>query len=133
MAQSARSSRTIDDFENLWIWQEADLHGQLAWYRQVATNRMPAKFRIAREIPVEIPLEVAPEAALWERLDELTPKFLDLWDRVRRGVSDLAASATPHPNLVDLCRELTQRMLRHCNFCRWNCQVDRNQGSKLGT
>ena len=123
----------MDEFDSLWIWQEADLRGQLAWYRQVATNQMPAKFRIAQQIPVEVSLEDASEAALWEALDAKTPSFLDLWDRIRRGISDLPASSKPHPNLVDLCRELTQRMLQHCNFCRWNCQVDRSQGTKLGT
>jgi len=23
-------------------------------------------------------------------------------------------------------------MLTHCNFCRWNCRIDRRQGTKLG-
>ena len=123
----------MDEFDSLWIWQDADLRGQLAWYRQVATNQMPAKFRIAQQIPVEVSLADASEATLWEALDAKTPSFLDLWDRIRRGISDLPASSKPQPNLVDLCRELTQRMLRHCNFCRWNCQVDRSQGTKLGT
>ena len=24
-------------------------------------------------------------------------------------------------------------MLGHCNFCRWNCRVDRSKGAKVGT
>ncbi len=123
----------MGDLERLWIWQEADLSGQLSWYRQVSTNQMPAKFRIARHIPVDVSLEDASEAALWEALEAQTPAFLDLWDRIRHGISTLPASAKPYPNLVDLCRELSQRMLHHCNFCRWNCQVDRSQGTKFGT
>ena len=35
-------------------------------------------------------------------------------------------------SLLDLCRELAWRMLGHCNFCRWDCRVDRRQGSKVG-
>jgi putative pyruvate formate lyase activating enzyme len=27
---------------------------------------------------------------------------------------------------MDLNVELVNRMLAHCNFCRWNCQVDRS-------
>jgi putative pyruvate formate lyase activating enzyme len=123
----------MDDLESLWIWQEADLCEQLSWYRQVSTNRMPAKFRIAQHIPVEISLEDASEATLWEALGEKTLSFLDLWERIRRGTSDLPAHSKPQPNLLDLCRELSHRMLRHCNFCRWNCQVDRSQGTKFGT
>jgi putative pyruvate formate lyase activating enzyme len=123
----------MDDLGSLRIWHEADLCGQLSWYRRVSDNRAPAKFRIARHIPVEISLEDAPEAALWETLEAKTPAFLDLWERIRRGSADLPTSPRPRPDLVDLCRELTRRMLRHCNFCRWNCQVDRSQGTKLGT
>lgn len=123
----------MSDLESLWIWQEADLYGQLSWYRQVSANQMPAKFRIARYIPVEIAFAGAPEDTLWELLEEKTTRFLDLWEQIRRGVSSLPASPPPRPNLVDLCRELSHRMLRHCNFCRWNCRVDRSKGTKLGT
>jgi len=127
------SRRAESDLESLWIWQEADLSRKLPWYREVSSNRMPAKFRIARKIPVDVSLEDASEEALWGTLEENTLSFLDLWDRIQRGISDLPASSEPQPNLVDLCRELSQRMLSHCNFCRWNCRVDRSQGTKLGT
>jgi putative pyruvate formate lyase activating enzyme len=36
------------------------------------------------------------------------------------------------PSLLELCRELAYRMLSHCNFCPWNCRVDRTAGTKLG-
>ncbi|MBI4641138.1 MAG: hypothetical protein HY731_10615 [Candidatus Tectomicrobia bacterium] len=123
----------MGNLESLWIWQETDLLGQLPWYRQVSANRMPAKFRIAQHIPVEVSLKEASEDTLWEMLEEKTTLFLELWDRIRRGISNLPTSPKPRPNLVDLCRELTQRMLSHCNFCQWNCEVDRRQGSKIGT
>lgn len=123
----------MSDFESLWIWQEADLLGKLSWYRQVSTNKMPAKFRIAGHIPVEIPLQHASEEALWQALEEKTPLFLDRWNRIRRGIDHLPAAPASRPNLVDLCHELSMRMLSHCNFCRWNCQVDRRRGAKFGT
>ena len=125
--------RAIPALEQLAIWREADLRGQLAWYRQVADNRRPAKFRIAQHIPVDVALTEAPEAALWEALAATTPVFLNRWDQIRRGVDDLPAGPGARPNLVDLCQELTQRMLTHCTFCRWHCQIDRSQGTKLGT
>ncbi|MCI0655554.1 MAG: pyruvate formate lyase activating enzyme, partial [Acidobacteria bacterium] len=119
--------------DGLWVWAEDDLRRKLMWYRQVSANRMPAKFRIAAHIPVEVSLGEASEEALWGELEAKTPVFLDLWDRIRRGIDDLPASPRPRPNLVDLCRELSIRMLTHCNFCRWNCRVDRQKGTKFGT
>jgi putative pyruvate formate lyase activating enzyme len=118
---------------HLGVWQEDDLRRKLLWYRQVSANRMPAKFRIAGHIPVEVSLAEDSEETLWEALDVTTPLFLDLWDRIRRGIDDCPAAPTLHPNLVDLCRELSNRMLGHCNFCRWNCRVDRRRGTKFGT
>jgi putative pyruvate formate lyase activating enzyme len=34
---------------------------------------------------------------------------------------------------MDLSVELANRMLAHCNFCRWNCKVDRSKGTGHGT
>jgi putative pyruvate formate lyase activating enzyme len=34
---------------------------------------------------------------------------------------------------MDLSVELVKRMLAHCNFCRWNCKVDRSKGTRHGT
>jgi hypothetical protein len=42
----------MKDFENLWIWRADDLHGRLHWYRHVATNQMPAKFRWGEDFTI---------------------------------------------------------------------------------
>ncbi|MDX1663031.1 MAG: radical SAM protein, partial [Candidatus Promineifilaceae bacterium] len=123
----------MNAFDSHWIWQQAGLEGQLAWYRDVSANRMPAKFRIARQIPVELSLTEASEAALWELLAANTALFLEQWHGTRQGSYPLAPASSSTPNLLDLCRELSQRMLRHCNFCRWDCGIDRREGVKYGT
>ncbi|MBI4207886.1 MAG: radical SAM protein [Betaproteobacteria bacterium] len=122
----------MGDLSSLRIWREPDLEGRMPWYRAVADNHRPAKFRIARYVPVAVALD-APEEALWRELEAKTPVFLDLWRRIRKREADLPAARKPTPNLVDLCRELAYRMLAHCNFCRYDCQVDRTQGAKFGT
>ena len=42
----------MGEFSQLQVWRDPGIAGALAWYRQVAENRMPAKFRIAATIPV---------------------------------------------------------------------------------
>src|SRR5215510_1035217 len=113
---------------NIAIWQDAEMRGTLAWYRQVADNLMPAKFRIARCVSVEISLAEASEEVLWQELETRTSEFLSLLHEIRDGERDLpkelvranapATSDKSQPNLLDLCCELSQRMLSHCNFCR---------------
>jgi putative pyruvate formate lyase activating enzyme len=120
----------MPDFDRLWVWQEPALAGSLGWYRQVAANRMPAKFVIAATIPVAVPMSAA-EEDLWVELDRLAPIFLRRRQSIREHESSLDMRGGG-PSLLDLCNELAQRMLTHCNFCRWNCRVDRSQGAKLG-
>lgn len=119
------------DWERLWVWRDPGLARSLGWYAAVAANRRPSKFRVAAAIPVALPLAEAPETALWQELERLTPVFLSRLSEVR----DQSADPAPHAannSLLDLCRELAWRMLAHCNFCRWDCGVDRREGSKLG-
>lgn len=122
----------MTDLERLWVRRDPGLARSLGWYAAVAVNRMPAKFRIAAAIPASsLPLTGAPEPALWEELERLTPVFLSCWG----GARDEDAGPAPRAangSLLDLCRELAWRMLGHCNFCRWDCRVDRSQGSKVG-
>jgi putative pyruvate formate lyase activating enzyme len=61
----------------------------------------------------------------------LTPVFLERWHRIRHDRVPLGPRAD-RPSLLELCRELAFRMLAHCNFCRWNCQVDRSRETKFG-
>ena len=78
---------------------------------------------------MSLPLAKATEPALWEELDRLTPPFLSRWSDLRDGGASLAP-CVKNGNLLDLCRELAWRMLGHCNFCRWDCRVDRREGSQ---
>ena len=121
----------MGDLSSLGIWRDPDLKGVMRWYRSVADNRAPAKFIIARRVPVAVALN-APEEDLWEELASRTPQFLDLWNTTRRS-GELPVAPVATNNLVDLCRELGYRMLAHCNFCRYDCQVDRARGTRLGT
>ena len=42
----------MGEFSQLQVWRDPAIAGALVWYRQVAENRMPAKFRIAATIPL---------------------------------------------------------------------------------
>ncbi len=118
-------------FDRLWVWGDDGTAKSLAWYRSVASDREPAKFRIAGTIPVPMSLREASEDALWGELDRLTAVFLQRWRRVRER-REVVGPPAPAPTLLDLTSELTRRMLAHCDFCRWDCGVDRGRGTKLG-
>ena len=120
----------MSDLAKLRIWEDPAIRGALSWYLDVAENRRPAKFRIAATVTTELDLAASSEDVLWAELDRVTPIFLARWQAIRAGAPLLPAA--DGPSLLELCRELAYRMLAHCNFCPWNCRVDRMTGAKLG-
>ncbi|BCH23337.1 radical SAM protein [Mesorhizobium sp. L-8-3] len=114
----------------LGIWNDPALHDALSWYLAVAENRRPAKFRIAATVAAEMDPPTCGEDALWTELERLTSIFLERWQTIREG-APLPPEADG-PSLLELCGELAHRMLTHCNFCPWNCRVDRLAGTKFG-
>jgi putative pyruvate formate lyase activating enzyme len=120
----------VSDLGSLSVWQDFAIRGALSWYLAVAENEHPAKFRIAATLATDIDPATSSEEALWAELDRLTPTFLARWRTISAGAS--LPEAAEGPSLLELCRELTYRMLAHCNFCPWDCRVDRVAGTKFG-
>ena len=120
------------DFDTLPIWRDPQILDNMAWYREVAANRMPAYYLIAARVAVDVDLD-ADEPDLWSAFHRATDAFLEFWDRIRGGTLSLADLPPCQPNLRALAATLAARMLGHCNFCRWNCNVDRRVSGKRGT
>ena len=120
----------MSDLARLTIWDDPAIRSALSWYLDVAQNRRPAKFRIAATVATQLDFTASSEGALWAELDRLTPIFVTRWQAIRAGVP--LPQAADGPSLLELCRELAYRMLAHCNFCPWNCRVDRVAGAKFG-
>jgi putative pyruvate formate lyase activating enzyme len=118
------------DLAELGVWDDPAIRGALSWYLDVAENRRPAKFRIAATIATQLDPGASREDALWAELDRLMPAFIARWQAIRVGAS--LPQPADGPSLLELCRELAYRMLAHCNFCPWNCHVDRMAGTKFG-
>lgn len=117
-------------FESLDIWKQLKngSNSLLPWYFEVSINRMPAKYLISKSISCNITdLELASEEELWEEHRNLMEQFLKRWKGVRSGEVNIIFDSAwqQKTSLLDLNVELVKRMLKHCNFCRWNCQVDR--------
>jgi len=120
----------MSNLARLRIWDDPAIRDGLSWYLAVAENKRPAKFRIAATLPTQLDPATSGEEALWAELDRLTPIFLERWQAIRTGAS--VPPTTDGPSLLELCRGLAYRMLSHCNFCPWNCRVDRAAGTKFG-
>src|SRR6516164_3149258 len=119
----------MSDLARLRIWDDPAIRDSLSWYLAVAENRRPAKFRIAATLPTQLDPAASEEEALWAELDRLTPIFLARLRAIRAGAP--LPATVDGPSLLELCRELAYRMLSHCDFCPWNCRVDRKAATTL--
>jgi putative pyruvate formate lyase activating enzyme len=126
------NNKTFKKFESLYIWKQLkENRGRsLPWYFAVSINRMPAKYLISRSIPCKFTdLTNINEQKLWEEFTNLTEIFFERWKRIRSEEIDIIPELNQQKkktSLMDLTVELVKRMLTHCNFCRWNCQIDRS-------
>ena len=124
---------SLSRFADLKVWEVPEIRRSLSWYYEVATNRKPAKYLICRRIETGITPSKASEEKLWEEHDRLASEFQEIFRDVKEGRMEFTELRKASPNFLDVKVELVKRMLSHCNFCRWNCRVDRTKGTKHGT
>lgn len=127
----------MNTFQKLFIWDDAQTKNNLRWYYAVSSNEMPAKYLIAKKVAVEFHRN-EDQDALWKLHEDATSDFLALWQKIKNNSLELSQLEDANQNLMDLNVELVNRMLKKCNFCKWNCKVDRsivdsNPKAKTGT
>ncbi|MEM4495527.1 MAG: radical SAM protein [Candidatus Caldarchaeum sp.] len=120
-------------FESLSVWRTPEIRNKLDWYFQVSVNRLPAKYLICRRIPVGDELDGLTEEELWRLHDRAAEEFHRIRKGIREGAISFKELRVEKPSFLDVKVALVKKMLRHCNFCRWNCRVDRAAGGKHGT
>ncbi len=120
------------DFGSLWVWRDKCVRDRLGWYYSVATNSMPAKYLICKRVAVNPSIDGMDMDGLLKEYNAALEQFLMLWSSVKSGsimIKDIPIAET---NLLDLLTSIVKRYLRACNFCRWQCRIDRLAGGKLG-
>jgi uncharacterized Fe-S radical SAM superfamily protein PflX len=120
-------------FQSLDVWRVPEVRGRLDWYFRVAVNEMPAKYLVCRRVEAPPDFREMGEDELWRLHDKLSEGFHKLFEQVRKGFLELAELPAFRDSFLSVKVELVKRMVRHCNFCRWNCRVDRSNPTKLGT
>jgi uncharacterized Fe-S radical SAM superfamily protein PflX len=120
-------------FQSLDVWRVPEVRGRLDWYFRVAVNEMPAKYLVCRRVEAPPDFREMGEDELWRLHDKLSEGFHKLLEQVKKGSLELAELPAFRDSFLSVKVELVKRMVRHCNFCRWNCRVDRSNPTKLGT
>lgn len=115
----------MQKFPNLWIWKDSLIRKSFDWYYQVSNNVKPAKFLICKHIKCDVDLD-SDEKHLWDEHSRLREEFEPVFASICSNELNLSDLNKPAVSFMDLKAELANRMLKHCNFCEWNCRVDRS-------
>lgn len=113
----------------------------LNWYYSVFIDDHPAKFHIAKAVPLPNDIKLAEDLeTLWSIHTKLTTYFNELWNEVKKSGVKFSEFKKQYgeakTSLLDLDIEIAFRLLKRCRLCEWKCNVDRTSSSggvcKLG-
>lgn len=99
----------------------------LARYFAVAQDDKPAKFRIARKLPVQFNEDDSTEE-LWQKHAYPTQEFYKIEKEIDTKQKILQEMPTPEKSYLDLKIEIANRILSSCHFCTRRCGVNRFKG-----
>ena len=114
----------------LTVWRNPKVRRALQWYHKVMENKKPAKFKIARSIPVDERIFEADIQELWKEHDRLHEIFYKKWVKIREGLNDESNLETVEPSFLDLKVVIANRILEECTFCEKKCRVNRKETNR---
>jgi putative pyruvate formate lyase activating enzyme len=107
----------------------------LSWYYSVFINDYPAKFHIAKAIPLPRDSKLTEDLnVLWDIHNQLTKDFNSLWNEVKRNGIKFnefkKLYGEENTSLLDLDIEIAMKIVKSCRFCEWKCRIDRTSINK---
>jgi putative pyruvate formate lyase activating enzyme len=114
------------------IRKNLEIKNRLSWYYQVMVKEKPPKFLIAKRIPFKGDLVNTDTDNLVSEHKKLSSICSTIQKNISNNTIELKTLSRESSNFIDLKVELARRMLEKCDFCEWNCRVDRLNGEKKG-
>jgi len=107
----------------------------LSWYYSIFINDYPAKFHIAKAIPLPRDSKLTEDLdVLWDIHNQLTKDFNSLWNEVKRNGIKFnefkKLYGEENTSLLDLDIEIAMKIVKSCRFCEWKCRIDRTSTNK---
>jgi len=118
------------------VLQDKNARASLSRYFSVMLDEAPAKFLIARRLPVNFDQsDSLPE--LWHVHNKALTEFSRFQEEINLSKKSLDALSRPDKSLLDLKIEIANRILEECHFCTRRCGANRLNGElghcKCGT
>ncbi|MEM3030635.1 MAG: radical SAM protein [Candidatus Micrarchaeia archaeon] len=99
----------------------------LGRYLRVMADELPARFLVAKRVPVKISENIDEN---WEEHEKGVARFEQLLKKIS-SLHELARMPKASPNLLDLKAKIADTLTEACIFCERRCRANRKAG-KLG-
>ncbi|UCC58195.1 MAG: radical SAM protein [Candidatus Bathyarchaeum sp.] len=109
------------------VLKDKKVRASLARYFAVMEDDKPAKFLIARKLPVAFGKSSSLKK-LWRLHEQLTEEFCCLEREIDTRQKQLDELMTPEQSFFDLKIEIANRILESCHFCTRRCGSNRLEG-----
>ena len=116
--------------DSVEVWNNELVKSRLSRYRGILNGNLMPKFKIAKLIPISIPLD-SPEEELWKEHIRAAESFRKMLMYLDLGREKPAEICMPHSNTyLDLKIELCKRLAGRCRLCQRRCAVNRLKDEK---
>ncbi len=113
-----------------YVWSDPRTRKALSWYYNVLSNRLPAKFLIAKTVPIE---EDFPSLSL-DELWELHSKVKKVFDKTLYSVKNRKTPPEElefvSPSFLDLKINIVNKLVDPCILCERKCKAHRRSTNK---
>jgi putative pyruvate formate lyase activating enzyme len=112
------------------VWSHPEVKERLSWYYRVMRNEMPAKFQIAKRVPVEADLfsQDLSLRDLWNLHEESSRIFRDYFVAVKKGEINIERLERPKHSYLDVKVAIAYRLMSPCRLCERSCGALRLEG-----
>lgn len=115
------------------IWEDPIVKRKLSWYYGVMTDKLPAKFLIAKSIkspedPFKSSLSLE---ELWKIHADLRKEFTELYESIKSERRKTSTSEVK-PNFLDVKVSIAYKLMESCCLCERKCKAKRISG-QIGT
>lgn len=116
----------------VYVWSDEEVRKRLSWYYGVMTNKLPAKFMIARVVEVDDNPYSLDYDSLTDVKRRAKKEFEKLFNQARSGrlTFDIFArefKERPRYSLLDVDAALARLLSKPCRLCERRCMIDRSK------
>lgn len=115
--------------DSIAVWRDVEVKTRLRHYYGVMRGVRPAKYRVAKRVPVELEKGASLED-MWRIHDERVEEFNGLYSAVADDPSRIENMSVPSYSLLDLKADIALKIAEECKLCEWKCGVNRLKGEK---